>query len=212
MAQSTVVIDSFDKALFKRFVQKSNRKYNSYVNAGLAYTPMKGVIKINGQEVPTDTQNPDNKQWYWNNTIKIFNYYQTSFRDVVPNMDGTLHYGSQTYALVMISILGGVHNVPLYDVFNLATPIELQVNLLTADSSVSDLISSEAIEIFNQAFIVGYTKMHTTLNLAVRFAEHTYKYAQYDASNINHGSHAVTVDYTQLKMGKIEKTDKGQLV
>lgn len=206
--QSTVVIGDFDKALFKRFVQKSNKKYNSYVNAGLAYTPMKGSIRIKGEEIPTDTQDPNNKDWYWNNTIKIFNYYQTSFRDVVPNMDGALHYGSQTYGIVMISILGGIHNVKLYDAYNLATPISLQVDLLTADSSVSDLMSSEAIEIFDQALIVGYTKMHTTLSLAIHFGEHTYKHTQYDAANVNKGSHAVTVEYTTLTTVSSVKLNK----
>lgn len=190
-----------DVALFADFMAESIEKFNEFRKLGKAYTKNKIAIRAinNLSSIPSD--DPMGSQFL--NQFSVVNFRQTTFREVLPNMDGAIRAKAQTYGMAMFSILPGRHTPQLVDYH--VRGVKCTIQLTCLQSSGGDVIegryplfNSRITEIFDGACIKGFERDENINHLFIRFNKHQLTTRYFGENGVCLGaSSAFTADYAQ---------------
>lgn len=172
-------------AEFEEFIWDSKKKYDQFMNQGLAYTPLLAQITRLG-----DTRNDKvPNEMYLYNALDVINYYNPNFRTVVPNVRNTFATESQTAPIVYLSVLGDEQNTSLLEYYSQFSRLALQVayfnsQLRNEPDPINILKYTEFLDSFLNAFLIGFSVSQSLTHLAIRFSVHSYTHYTLDSQNI----------------------------
>lgn len=190
-----------DAAIFADFMAESLEKFNEFRNLGKAYTKNKVFIQAVMDTVPVRSDDPANSQFL--NHFSVVNFRQTTFREVLPNMDGAIRAKAQTYGMALLSILPGRHTPQLVDYH--VRGVKCMIQLKCFQSSGGKAVSGQPVfldcrvaETFEGANIKGFERDENLNHLLIRFNKHTLTTQYFGPDGICVGiPSAFKADYTQ---------------
>lgn len=190
---SVVNINRWDQSRFEKFAEESGFAFEEFAAKGQAYPPIKAYVYINNRVMTTDVSYS-----IYEDSLNVINYYNPSFRSVLPNMDGAIHPHSQTYGLFFMSFITGFHNIEIYKYFVQCSKMSVHLDHMLGGGVNGNLLTVKATSQFYNAYIIGFSKDSNIVNLAVRYSDHKFFHYKLDDNKINKGCNSTKVDYGKM--------------
>lgn len=200
-----------DLGIFEDFKRQSRRRFDEFRNSGKSFAREK--LDVSTLFIPNAAPSSANQTAPHGDVclgINVVNYRQTVFREILPNMDGSLHPKPQTYGLAMMCVQTGPFVSDLEHV-HLQSQV-CRFSLECKHPAGGKIVMNNQTQMFGPRNIehflgiIKFIEVEEYMSFfSVRFTQHEFSSKHYDQSGTCVGTDAsYLVQYDQMHSGALD--------